>query len=65
MTNDIKAGIKFCLLLLMFILIVNTIYAVIKLIIDLKNEVPVKIAFKNFMKNITNGIVEILSYLPL
>lgn len=65
MTNDIKSGIKFCLLLLIFILTVNTIYAVIRLIIDLKNEVPTKIAFKNFLKNMTNGIAEILSYLPL
>ena len=65
MTNDIKSGIKFCLLLLIFILVVNTIYAVTKLIIDLKNEVPAKITFKNFLKNITNGIAGILSYLPL
>lgn len=42
MTSDIKSGIKFCLLLLIFILIVNTVYATIKLIIDFRSNVQLE-----------------------
>lgn len=53
----------FLLKLLVFILIINLIYALTKLIIDIKNNLHLNVIIINFLKRLFNGIGEIISFL--